>query len=130
MDPIYESLEICAERAGDITATLYERFFAASAEADALMGHSDLQMQGRMLEQTIELFTGGEELMEYFDWELDNHLIGYGVTADMYQAFFAAFTDVVRESCADAWTPEMARAWAAKSAELTEFVAAHRVSTT
>ena len=110
---ITESLEICAARGEDILPAVFEQFFATDRQAHELMHHPDRHMQGRMLEATLELFMSEEHFGpgNYLDWELDNHLIAYGATPDMYRSLFASITDVIRHAVAQDWRPEHEAAW-------------------
>mgnify|MGYP006183231245 CR=1 FL=1 len=112
-DPIIASLELCSEAAGDITPLVYKRFFELCPEGLELMGHSDEHMQGRMLEQVLDLFFSDEHFGEgaYLNWELDNHLVSYRVQGGMYDHFFTALLSVVNEAVGSAWTQPMAAAW-------------------
>ncbi|MEM9621190.1 MAG: globin [Pseudomonadota bacterium] len=124
---ITRSLEICANNLGDIVPQVYQRFFQLSAPAQQLMGHSDDQMRGRMFEQTLELLMTDDHFGEngYLDWELDNHLLAYQVDREMYEAFFAAITDVVREGTGDAWGTADAAAWQARTQLILDQVYRH-----
>ncbi len=126
-DPILDSLELCAERSGDITPLVYEKFFALCPSARDLMGHSDDHMQGRMLEQVIELLFSDEHFGEggYLDWELDKRQVGYRVEGDMYIHFFDALVAVVKDSLAELWTPVTAQAWEKKISSIMEHVKVH-----
>lgn len=106
-------LERVAETHGDLTDAVYAAFFEASPESAALLSHADSAMLGRMLQQTLELLLSDEHLASggYLDWELDNHLIGYRVTRDMYAAFMAAICAVVVPGA----PPASAAAWEARS---------------
>jgi len=121
---ISDSLEQCAEQVGDITAPVYERFFAKCSDAEPLMGHSDDGMKGRMLAQVIELLLTDEHLGDdgYLRWEVDNHLLAYGVEVDMYPAFFEAVRDTVKASLADSWNVDQASAWATRIERLLQDV--------
>lgn len=113
---VEESLAICAERLGDISDPVYEKFFAGSGEAAGLMAHSDEGMRGRMMAQTLELLLTDEHLGEggYLRWEVNNHLLAYGVDVGMYQGFLQAVLDVVQESLGEDWHADYAQAWRAK----------------
>ena len=100
---VAQDLERVASEHGDITDAVYERFFSASEEGRALMGHSDQPMRGRMLQQTLELFCDDAQLQpgSYLDWELDNHLVGYRATPAMYESFLSAIVSVVTAGAAE-----------------------------
>jgi hypothetical protein len=113
MSELEQSLAAYAERVGDPVPVVYERFFDLCEPARELMGHSDEHMRGRMFEQVLELlFTdahfgpGG-----YLDWELDNHLLAYQATGEMYVAFFTAVMDVVRDGLGPQWSTAYHNAW-------------------
>jgi hypothetical protein len=109
-------LERVATTHGDLTETVYARFFDTSPESEALLCHTDSSMQGRMLQQTLELLLSDEHLAPggYLDWELDNHLIGYRVTRSMYQAFMETLCDVIVSGA----PPPTAAAWRARSQQI------------
>ena len=127
IDRVIACLEICAETLGDITPLVFERFFAYDVEAAALMQHSDPHMQGRMMEQTLELLMTDEHFGEggYLAWELDNHLDAYQATPAMYGAFFRAIGDVLKIGSGDHWTPVETAAWDERVALIMQQVHAH-----
>jgi len=114
------SLELCAERDIDISARVYEIFFARCPEAVDLMGHSDDLMRGRMMEQVFKLLLEEENDQEYLNWEIYNHIIGYQVDKSMYADFFVAVKDAIKTELGDAWTDAQAKAWDGKIAQLTK----------
>lgn len=124
---IMHSLEICAETLGDIVPAVYSRFFELSPEAEALMGHSDDHMRGRMFEQTLELLMSDEHFGAdgYLNWELDNHLLAYQVDKEMYEAFFSAIAEVVEQGTGEQWGPDDARAWQERIEFILSFVFKH-----
>lgn len=111
-DPVLASFERTAEVAGDITAAVYRRFYARAPEAERLMQHVDPHMQGRMLEELLDLLmTPPEDLSaDYLRFETGNHR-GYGVTADQYRPLLEAVRDTVREALGDGWDERCAEAW-------------------
>ena len=92
------------------------------------MGHSDEPMRGRMLEQTIELLMDGELQGpgNYFRWEIANHLSAYGVSADMYTAYFQALGDELREALGEDWHASFEKGWDLRIADLLQEVADSR----
>jgi len=125
---ITQAFELLAERDCDLMATFYQRFFRLCPEAEALMGHSDEHMRGRMLEQTIELLMD-DELQGpsgYFRWEIANHLSAYGVSADMYTAYFQALGDELRAALGTEWLDRFEEGWRMRIAELLQEVADSR----
>ncbi len=126
-EDILPSLEICAERCGDIVPDVYQRFFALDKGAAELMAHSDDHMRGRMFEQTLELLMSDQHFGEdgYLNWELDNHLMAYQVNKEMYTAFFQAIIEVVREGAGEHWKPADAQAWQDRVNYILDFVYRH-----
>lgn len=121
---LVESLEICAERAGDIVPDIFADFFKRDDGARQLMEHSDQLMQGRMFESVLELLMNDELFGEdsYLDWELDNHLVAYAATPGMYQSFFDSIVQVVRDGLGDDWNERYAAAWQTRIDKIMERV--------
>lgn len=117
LEAIEASLSMAAERAGDIVPAVFARFFELSEAGTALMAHSDLPMQGRMFEGTVEMLLSAEALAPggYLDWELDNHLTAYGATLPMYLDYLAAVRDTVQQACGADWSAAFAAAWDART---------------
>lgn len=109
-------MEIVADRAGDITPRVFERYFELSTSAKSLMDHMDEHMLGRMMEQVLLLLmeTDDEELNGYLNFETHTH-ISYGVDSDMYRYLMAAVRDVIEQSLGEDFTPDMADAFAART---------------
>jgi hypothetical protein len=125
---ITQVFELLAEQDVDLLVPFYRRFFLLCPEAEALMGHSDEPMRGRMLEQTIELLMDGELQGpgNYFRWEIANHLSAYGVSADMYTAYFQALGDELREALGEDWHASFEKGWDLRIADLLQEVADSR----
>ena len=104
---------------------IYERFFRLCPEARDSMGHSDEPMRGRMLEQTFELLMDADlhGAESYFRWEITNHVSAYGVSANMYDAYFEAIGQVLAEALGEAWTASLNDAWRKQVADLLADVA-------
>ena len=117
---ISESLSLCDDRIGDITPLVYQRFFELDASAARLMEYSDEHMRGRMFASVLELFLSDDPFKSdgFLAWELDNHVSAYSVTTTMYESLFKAFIDVVKDSLGEAWSPEVAGAWTARTARI------------
>jgi hypothetical protein len=111
-DPVTRSFEIAADRAGDITASVYERYFASCPGSKNLMSHIDRYVQGRMLEEVIELLLTDrpETLHDYLRFETKTH-VSYGVQEPMYANLLAAVRDTVRDALASDWNVGYAQAW-------------------
>lgn len=122
---IAQTFEYCAAADIDITPAVYTAFFSADPRALQLMGHSDGPMRGRMLDEALVLLMSEptEQNMGYLQWEVDNHLLAYGVQLDMYQGFFDAVQAAVRSALAEAWLPEHEQAWSTTIARLQAAIA-------
>ena len=112
-EAIAQTFAHCAAADIDITAAVYAQFFATDPAAHGLMGHSDEPMRGRMLDEVLLLLMSEptQENARALQWEVDNHLLAYGVQPDMYEGFFKAVKDAVQGALADAWLPEHEQAW-------------------
>ena len=111
---ISDSLELYAERHGDMAPRVYERFFELNLEAAALMEYSDEYMRGRMFASMLELFLSDEHLDPggYLDWELENHIKAYSATTAMYESLFQSMRDLLDNDLGTDWRPEWQQAWA------------------
>lgn len=115
-DLIRQSLERLADRQGDPTALVYARLFAARPDAEPLfVGDRTGAARGEMLAQAFEalldLAEGGDQGARLIAIERINHE-GLGVPPDVFADFFPMVADVVREGLGEAWTPDVAAAWA------------------
>jgi len=111
-DLVMHSFEIAADRTGDITAPVYERYFELCPASKNLMSHIDGYVQGRMLEEVIELLLTErpQTLHDYLRFETKTH-VSYGVETPMYANLLAAVRDTVRDALAGDWNPGYERAW-------------------
>ena len=121
---ISDSLELYAERHGDMAPRVYERFFELNREAAALMEYSDEHMRGRMFASMVELFLSDEHLGPggYLDWELENHIKAYSATTAMYESLFQSMRDVLDKDLGIDWRPEWQHAWSSRIARILQQV--------
>ena len=121
---ISDSLELYAERHGDMAPRVYERFFELNREAAALMEYSDEHMRGRMFASMVELFLSDEHLGPggYLDWELENHIKAYSATTAMYESLFQSMRDVLDKDLGIDWRPEWQHAWSNRIARILQQV--------
>ena len=121
---ISDSLELYAERHGDMAPRVYERFFELNPEAAALMEYSDEHMRGRMFASMVELFLSDEHLGPggYLDWELENHIKAYSATTAMYESLFQSMRDVLDKDLGKDWRPEWQHAWSSQIARILQQV--------
>ncbi|MEC8007746.1 MAG: globin [Pseudomonadota bacterium] len=121
---ISDSLELYAERRGDMAPRVYERFFEHNPDAAALMEYSDEYMRGRMFASMIELFLSDEHLEPggYLTWELDNHIKAYSATTAMYESLFQSMRDVFDNDLGADWRPEWQEAWESRIGRIMKHV--------
>ena len=121
---ISDSLELYAERHGDMAPRVYERFFELNREAAALKEYSDEHMRGRMFASMVELFLSDEHLGPggYLDWELENHIKAYSATTAMYESLFQSMRDVLDKDLGKDWRPEWQHAWSSQIARILQQV--------
>jgi hemoglobin-like flavoprotein len=124
-DPILATFEQAAERAGDITADIYRRYYARCPEAEQVMSHVDPYMQGRMMDEVLTLvMTDPAELPDgYLKFETANHA-SYGVALSMYPDLLRAVLDTVRDIVGDDWSNACEAAWNRRIATLVERIEA------
>ncbi len=110
---IMTTLEIAAEKCGDINAAVYERYFQKSPGSEELMTHIDHLVRGKMMEEVMRLImledTSAED--EYLIFEMKTHEEAYSVIQDMYGALLTAIWEIIREGIGDQWTEEFEGAW-------------------
>jgi hypothetical protein len=109
---LHRSLELAAERGGDIYPAIYDAYFARCASSRDLMQMTDIYMRGRMLDSLFELLIADDVIgqLQYLRYETKNHS-SWGVQPQMYDNLLSAVRDTVRNACGPDWTPAMAAAW-------------------
>jgi len=123
---VEESLELAAERKGDLTAPVYALLFQRQPAMEVLFA--------RDTKNTIK----GEMLMRVFEAILDfvgerryaHHLIGseavthegYEVPRETFATFFGIVREVVHDACGSEWTQAMDNAWDQLLADLAHYV--------
>jgi hypothetical protein len=110
--PLLASLELAAEKAGDISPAVYDRYFERCPDSRAIMIHTDAYMRGRMLDEVFRLLMSGgvEEEREYLQFETTNHR-AYGAAPHMYENVLLAVRDVVAQVLGAEFSGEMDQAW-------------------
>jgi hemoglobin-like flavoprotein len=125
-DTILSTMEQVAEKGGDVTPQIFERYFDRCRESRALMDHMDEHMLGRMMDQVFLLLMepGEEELHSYLEFETSTHR-SYGVQPHMYENLMAALLEIIREVLGEDLTEEAEAALNQRTRFLlTEIVAA------
>jgi hemoglobin-like flavoprotein len=123
---IERSLDIAAERAGDLTPRVYEILFDRQPEMKALFWRdTGGAIKGEMLMRVFEAifdFIGERQYADHLiQCEVVTHA-GYDVPPGVFATFFGLVCEVVREACADQWTTGMDAAWRHTLADLDFFV--------
>lgn len=125
-NPVLTSFELAAESGRDITADAYERFYARCPEAREVMSHVDEHMQGRMLEEVLELLMteDGEVDDGQLAFEMSNHR-AYGTSPEHYRPLLEAVRDTVAAELGNNWTDDIATAWEQRITNLLGQIRAH-----
>ena len=119
-DPVLVSLELAADKAGDITPEIYRRYFASCPGSQDLMSHIDDLVRGKMMEEVFRLIMVEDYVDEshYLNFEVKNHKYAYSVQPHMYTNLLNAVQVTVKESVAEEWNPGMEDAWQARIGSL------------
>jgi hemoglobin-like flavoprotein len=123
---IERSLEVAAERAGDLTDAVYAVLFERQPEMKALFWRDTSgAIKGEMLMRVFEAildFIGERKYADHLiQCEVVTHA-GYDVPPDVFCTFFPVVAEVVQRACADAWTGAMDQAWQVVLADLDYYV--------
>lgn len=113
---IESSLEIAAERGGDLVPLVYARLFAARPELEAMFCMDrDGAVRGSMLNHALEValdLAGDRTYAESFvRSETVNHGSTHGVDIELFAVFYDHLTATVRELAGGGWTAAMETAW-------------------
>ena len=125
-EAIETSLEIAAERGGDLTPVVYARLFERQPAMKLLFWRDTTNaIRGEMLMRTFEAILDFVRDRQFADHliktEVVNHA-GYDVPPDVVATFFGLVAEVVEEACGPDWTPTMAGAWRRTLADLDSYV--------
>jgi hemoglobin-like flavoprotein len=120
------SIELAAERRGDLTPRVYERLFVEQPEMLALFCRDhDGQIKGEMLARVFEALLDFIGERRYADNMIQSEVLtheGYDVPRDVFATFFGVVADEIREICGDDWTVAMNIAWRRLLDDLDYFV--------
>ena len=124
---IEQSLELAAERCGDITPRVYEKLFAKYPQMLPLFVRDTTgNVRGEMLTRAIEVildYIGPNSYAENFlRSEVITHA-GYDVPPEIFSKFFDVLAETLRDILDRAWSPGMAREWHALLTDLARFTA-------
>ena len=129
---IEASLELAAERGGDLAPAVYARLFARAPEMQALFWRDTSgTIKGEMLAKVFEAILDFIAERRYAHMLIETEVVtheGYDVPRAVFATFFGIVEEVVRETCAEGWTPAMASAWTRVLADLDHYVNQRRVA--
>jgi hemoglobin-like flavoprotein len=120
------SLEIAAERGGDLTRVVYGRLFERQPEMKALFWRDTRDaIKGEMLMRTFEAILDFIRARQFADHLIQTEVVthaGYDVPPDVFATFFGLIAEVVEEVCGADWSPAMATAWRRTLVDLDQYV--------
>jgi len=120
------SLEIAAERGGDLSPRVYEVLFERQPHMRALFWRdTNGAVKGEMLMRVFEAILDFIGERRYADHLIQCEVVtheGYDVPRDVFATFFGLVAEVVNEVCGPEWSPEMAAAWQTLLADLDYYV--------
>lgn len=126
-DAIELSLEIAAERGGDLTPVVYSRLFQRQPEMEPLFWRDSTHaIKGEMLMRVFEAILDFIRARQFADRMIQTEVVthaGYDVPPDVFATFFGLVAEVVEEFCGADWSPAMAKAWLRTLADLDHYVA-------
>jgi hemoglobin-like flavoprotein len=112
---ILATLETVAERQGDPATLIYRRLFSAHPELERLF-HMDRDggVRASMVQEAFECildFVGPRRTAPQIISAARLHHQGYGVPDGIFDEFFVAMRDAIRDIMEDDWTPVMETEW-------------------
>lgn len=121
------SLELAAERGGDLTQAVYARLFAQQPEMQALFvmdtnGAVRGEMLSRVFDAILDFIGERRYAHNLIDAEATNHE-GYNVPRGVFATFFDVVAETVRDACGPDWTETMDGAWACLLADIRRYMA-------
>lgn len=129
---IEASLEIAAERGGDLTQVVYARLFERQPEMKLLFWRDKNDaIKGEMLMRVFEAILDFVRDRQFADHLIQTEVVthaGYDVPPDVFATFFGLVAEVVEEVCGADWSPAMARAWRRTLADLDAYVTRREVA--
>jgi hemoglobin-like flavoprotein len=113
LELIHESLELAATVCGDPAPLVYKYLYASRPQVVDLFG-GDVTAEGRMFYQVLNMVFHHAEGRDYVESnlkaEVSNHE-AYGVSLDMYEAYFQAIIDAMHQVLGNAWPQKYGAAW-------------------
>ena len=123
---IERSLEIAAERCGDLTPRVYEVLFDRQPEMKLLFARdTNGAIRGEMLMRVFEAILDFIGARRYADHLISTEVVthaGYDVPPNVFATFFGLVAEVVQEACGPEWSADMGAAWRRTLADLDDYV--------
>jgi len=122
---ILQSLEIVADKAGEISETVYQNFYSNCPESEQLMAFMDSSNTAKMMAEVYRLLLLEDYEAEqgYLSWEVENHGKAYHVKSYMYEELFTALLNTIRGVMGELWSSEYESAWQQRIAALNREIA-------
>ena len=125
-EAIEQSLEIAAERGGDLTPIVYARLFERQPEMKLQFWRdTNDSIKGEMLMRVFEAILDFIRDRQFADHMIQTEVVthaGYDVPPKVFATFFGLVAEVVQEVCGPDWSPAMAAAWRRTLADLDDYV--------
>jgi hemoglobin-like flavoprotein len=123
---IERSLEIAAERGGDLTEQVYAVLFERQPDMKSLFWRDTSgAIKGEMLMRVFEAILDFIGERKYADHLIQCEVVthdGYDVPPPVFATFFGVVAEVVQGACGGEWTEAMDRAWRITLADLDYYV--------
>jgi hemoglobin-like flavoprotein len=123
---IEASLEIAAERGGDLTPRVYALLFEREPAMQMLFWRdTNGAIKGEMLMRVFEAILDFIGERRYADHLIQCEVVtheNYDVPRDVFATFFGVVAEVVSEACGPEWSATMAAAWRTLLADLDYYV--------
>lgn len=120
---VIDSLQVAADRAGDLTPVVYQRLFVRLPEVEILfLRDTDGSIRGSMLSWVFSMILDFSDPQTYGARMIQNEVLtheGYGVSADQFVVFFEVLLETVKECLSDDWAPAIDEAWKVLLSDLT-----------
>ncbi|MFT4095845.1 MAG: globin [Rhodoblastus sp.] len=113
-DIIAHSLDLAAERAGDLTPLVYARLFTERPELAQSFGHNAKTVHGEMLARALETildFIGDSAYAANLVAAESAAHATYSVPPDTFVTFFRVIGETIRDVLDADWTNETDAAW-------------------
>lgn len=125
-EAIEQSLEIAAERGGDLTPVVYARLFERQPQMKVLFWRDTRDaIKGEMLMRVFEAILDFIRARQFADHLIRTEVVthaGYDVPPDVFATFFGIVAEVVEEVCGPDWSPAMGSAWRRTLIDLDHYV--------